>query len=194
MPAQDGSVKVIDGSAQTALVLRLSAASKSALEQYAEDGEGGKQTQDPSTTDLAEQLNEPGPNSDDDDDDEDSGDDDCLDELREIMEAYDEQNVSHVSASTVSGSEDREHQRHLAQQAAGECLIDDGVPDKLDNQWASEQKSETLDAERSRVESEVATKVLEKGVNIQGKAFLKIAQSEMADSLTCSICSYCCCY
>lgn len=173
-------METIDGTERTVFnMVRVSAGSKSTLESFAEDhGSDDHYDRDTFASELINHIKDQTSHSAGDDADEDETDitdgaDDVepLEVLHEMMERYEE------TAETVETDQAR-----LARQAVSEGL--QGVSsDDLENDPWIEQTKETLELEQSKTESEIAKKLLTKGVSIQGKAFRRIAEQEMAESV-----------
>lgn len=172
---QDGCLEVIDGTLQDAFNVSLTTGSKSELERLAEAREeqpGKHQHGANALSDLTKQINwDDGDGSDYSSEGDDV--DDALEELREMMENYEERQHAHSNDGSDEG---------IARQAASELIHDDGAVEHTNDQWAEEQKTETSEAQRSRVEMEVASKLLTSGVKVQGQQFLQIAENAMAES------------
>lgn len=181
--SQDGSVETIDGTERTVFnMVRVSAGSKSALESFAEDHghDDDHRDRDNLTSEIIDHIKNQTSHSAGDDADEDETDitdgaDDIepLEVLHEMMEMH-EETAETVEADPAS----------LARQAVSEGLQGvDGSDDLENDPWIDEQTKETLELEQTKTESEIAKKLLTKGVSIQGNVFRRIAEQEMAESV-----------
>ncbi len=179
--SQDGSVETIDGTERTAFnMVRVSAGSKSTLESFAEDhGRDDHHDRDNFASEIINHIKDQTSHSAGDDADEDETDitdgaDDVepLEVLHEMMEKY-EETAETVEADSAS----------LARQAVSDGLQGVGSDDLENDPWIDEQTKETLELEQTKTESEIAKKLLAKGVSIQGKSFRQIAEQEMAESV-----------
>ena len=174
-------LEVIGGSSQVALTLtRMSDSSKVRIEHLAESTGDDDLPADPLTSDIVNKLKvSTGQGSERDQDQEGSDDDECLDELYELMEKYEAENSS---TSIQISPESEPNDKRLAREAASHCFSTDDELTRDGDPWVQEQQAETLEKEQTKVETELATKILSKGIKIQGKTFMKIAEQAVAES------------
>lgn len=173
-------LEVIGGSSQVALTLtRMSDSSKVKIEHLAEStGSNDDLPADPVTSDVVNKLKaSTAQGMECDQEESDDDDDDCLDELYELMEKYEAEN------SSVQLSPDSDpHDKRLAREVASNCFSTDDDEITIDDPWVQEQQAETLEKEQAKVETELATKILSKGIKIQGRTFMQIAEQAVAES------------
>ena len=178
--AQDASFEAIPGTSRTLLSLgNLDASAQAAMREFADEDDANI-------------------NSDDDDDDDDDDDellnqlrsteghqgtdqtnfdeDDTTDAMDAIHEFVEEHEANHADSINISNEE-------LTRDAVSKTF--DGFEDEdvqQDDGWVDEQKSETLETERNKMESEMATRLISSGAKIVGKHFLQIADDSIAET------------
>ena len=169
-------LEVIGGSSQVALTLtRMSDSSKIRIEHMAESTGDDDLPADPVTSDIVNKLKgstAQGMGR----DQEESDDDECLDELYELMEKYEAE-----TSSIQLSPESEPHDKRLAREAASQCFSTDDEVTR-DDPWVEEQQAETMEKEQTKVERELAEKILSKGIKIQGRTFMQIAEQAVAES------------
>ena len=93
--------------------------------------------------------------------------------INELVEGFEE---SHSSDANCSESE-------LAKRATAKCFHPEEAEADADDtdQWVSDQKGETLEQARERIETEIASRALASGAKIRGPALLTIAEEQIAE-------------
>ena len=93
--------------------------------------------------------------------------------INELVEGFEE---SHSSDANCSASE-------LAKRATAKCFHPEEADADADDtdQWVSDQKGETLEQARERIETEIASRALASGAKIRGPALLTIAEEHIAE-------------
>ena len=98
--------------------------------------------------------------------------DEVLEALGGLTEQYE------ANASSFSGT-DADLAAEVASQEYHAASEFNGM--ELEESWTAEQKAETLEVERARIEHGMVQSAIEKGVALQGKHFVRVAEGELAD-------------